>query len=779
MLARRNRKLALSVAGAVAMMGTAEMSSAVVNVFNSTTTTVTANNGSHGDTLTMGSLGHLVLNGIASTTLDTYTGTFSGGGTPNRGTAIITINSNAAGVTKLNVGTTAWGFTPNKTDVIIEGNNVGGTANGSVQLLAGTGTLATGMPLFGAAAGVTGYNGTVLVHELTTGDYDFATYDATVGVKALSTANANDYAQNAFTTGANVLWNTAIPALNSGASINSLTLKGNSLAISGTGSITLPSVGAGAGANGILSIGTNNSIAVPVTANATDGLTVHAFNDLTMSGGITSGWLTKANTGKLTLIGATNITSAANFVTIADGTLSVSANNSLGTNNGVLVVLQGGALQVTSNISVAHPLSTYHANGNLNAIEITGSNVVDFTAGIATRVTTNPTTDGGVSFTGTGTAIISGNVASLGAGLNAYTGPTQIKSGTVVANINNALSQTVSVSNGATLRINSGKNLVRAAAGGGTISLTLAGATAHLDTGTAGDTGTAALTGTMTASSGAALDFDFNGSVNDVDLMNISSTVTAGGTFNVNLNDLNLGTINAGTPYTLFTGGTFTGTPTLVGNVTSTHYALDPSYHGNGLFWDTGAKTLTAQFIVTAQNTISLSATATGTNYADNTNASENPGSAVAGAVHVGGTGANYISEVDGLTSNQNAGSATVDNDLGGNIPVYVMLWTQGDATAANPITVTGGQQIATGTDQWNALQAAYGLTGMAGNDFEYLFKFNSNPFTGGAGAVNWSFAADAGVIIDRIAVVPEPTTFGLAGLGALGLIAGRRRRRD
>jgi hypothetical protein len=62
---------------------------------------------------------------------------------------------------------------------------------------------------------------------------------------------------------------------------------------------------------------------------------------------------------------------------------------------------------------------------------------------------------------------------------------------------------------------------------------------------------------------------------------------------------------------------------------------------------------------------------------------------------------------------------------------------------------------------------AAFGAGG-----FNALFRF---PNHSGAKVFNWDLAG-SGVTVDQLAAVPEPATIGLLGLGALGLLARRRR---
>jgi hypothetical protein len=204
-----------------------------------------------------------------------------------------------------------------------------------------------------------------------------------------------------------------------------------------------------------------------------------------------------------------------------------------------------------------------------------------------------------------------------------------------------------------------------------------------------------------------------------------------------------------------------------------------------------------------ATSTISLTAP-NGTNRADVTNQTivEGPGgsdnltsdNAGTNVVHVTGGGNNYISEIDGLrgigsvNGQYNNGYVQVDTAIG--TPTVVLLWLTGSGigttdvnnTFANGTGLLGSLDAAGGATYdvvSSAADAAYGTLwsqlSAHYSGFNALIRFNSGLST--SNAFNWDFAADPGVTVDRIAIVPEPGAFGLIGAGAMGVLATRRRR--
>jgi fibronectin-binding autotransporter adhesin len=194
-----------------------------------------------------------------------------------------------------------------------------------------------------------------------------------------------------------------------------------------------------------------------------------------------------------------------------------------------------------------------------------------------------------------------GSIEKNGAGIvrltnasgNTYDGGTTISAGTlIVTNTSNSATGTagVQVAGNATL------------GGTGRISGLVTASTAN-SIFSAGDMaitgvssiGTLNLAGGLTAASGANFKFDLNGASSD--LINFgTAAVTLSGT--VTFDFANLGVVQEGTTYTLFTGtgGTWNNTgSTFVFNGPS-GYQLDTTYGTNGYVWDASGHSLSVRF---------------------------------------------------------------------------------------------------------------------------------------------------------------------------------------
>jgi|GEM_PF-4162467 len=195
--------------------------------------------------------------------------------------------------------------------------------------------------------------------------------------------------------------------------------------------------------------------------------------------------------------------------------------------------------------------------------------------------------------------------------------------------------------------------------------------------------------------------------------------------------------------------------------------------------------------------TISLTNTIPGgyTNVADDTNANDNVGGGSPGHVSIV-TPSGTPTEIDGLTSNVSKGSAqigTTGSVFTVNDAYYAMLWiengvsntalinalvtdleTTGDTGSIYDIrSASTGDLDADMLARWTQYQALYGA-------FDILVRFNSFAPDADGSFLNWDFGTGnsySGLKVDQVAVIPEPASLALLGLGAVGLLASRRRK--
>lgn len=314
---------------------------------------------------------------------------------------------------------------------------------------------------------------------------------------------------------------------------------------------------------------------------------------------------------------------------ISGGTVIIGNNNAFGSGTitfgssgarGDMKLLTGGALTVTNTLSLSGAAtsqayiggntaddSTFSGNFNMNAFGSNGSpGTISTPDPIFTAVA-----GGRVNFSGvlTTSASIPRGLIKEGAGVvaftsgtgNTYKGFTQVNEGTLLL-MNSTGSATgdasqlapgtagVIVAGGATL-------------GGTGISTVLASASASNSFFAPGDMtkegissiGTLNLTGGLLAASGATFNIQINGALTDsinfgAGVLDLDGTAT--------FSFASLGTVQTGSPYTLFTGtGDWSGSaPSFLFNAPS-GYSLDTSYGGgSGYVFDTSLHSLTVQF---------------------------------------------------------------------------------------------------------------------------------------------------------------------------------------
>jgi len=152
-----------------------------------------------------------------------------------------------------------------------------------------------------------------------------------------------------------------------------------------------------------------------------------------------------------------------------------------------------------------------------------------------------------------------------------------------------------------------------------------------------------------------------------------------------------------------------------------------------------------------------------------------NPNQAVGGSIAVTGNNNGYVSEVDQLLDpSVNKGSApivTIGDEAGS---IYVMAKLNGTAADIATFLAANNTDVDSSDPQFALLHGAYDSK-FGGGGFNALFKF---PTIAGAKVFNWDFSGTTtpNLTVDQLAVVPEPATMSLLCLGALGLLARRRR---
>ncbi len=317
-----------------------------------------------------------------------------------------------------------------------------------------------------------------------------------------------------------------------------------------------------------ITAGTNNlSLAnnVVLAAGGEAGFNTSSY-DMTVSGIVSGdGMLTKSGSGKLSLSGVNTYTDG---TYITGGSVEVLNNASLGTG---AVEMQGGGLSFGSDLSLSNDIELISATSTIDTSNYTGT------------LTGALSGSGGLTKTGTGTLLLSGN--------NSYTGTTTVSAGTLKLGSNTAYSSTSALILAlGTFDLN-GYNATLASLTGD------AGSTINLGSGLLTLTGTfshdGAITGTGSLSFSGSGDRIVNGSASYT-----GTTTVNGGSFVIGSSSA-YASASVASDVDVNAGGLVGGHGTISGNLTSAGGTVRP---GNSI----GTLTVTGNYTSNASSILSI-----------------------------------------------------------------------------------------------------------------------------------------------------------------------------
>lgn len=561
------------------------------------------------------------------------------------------------------------------------------------------------------------------------------------------------------------------------------------------------------------------------TTNWLGGVAPTSADDVLFDNNATTDLTNTNNVGNIQKVTVTNPTAAVSIggsFTLNNGAGGTVIDMTTATQNlsftGTLTIAPGASNTAVVNVQSGRSLS-------ISTLAITNGQAAQFTGGGTFNITTwtsggsgggnrtlnvdtnNTVTTGGITFNGTARPFIkSGNgtlvVNSLTPASGGQNNPLTATAGTLVLRgatdlYNGTAGNNVTINSGATLSIRPSVS---------TSSYTSTGATSGVDNGLAINlksgsnfdmlddlvrtqnlvqtgTGTILTNLTVGEATGTApiLTFNIGGaSTSDIDRLNMDGAVVVnavGG--KIAFTPLITTTSLTAGAYTFMTFGSLSGAGSFslqnsTITVNSVTYDLTLATNTNSLVLNVIAPTVTANASFTATLPDGY------TRRDDFTDASDNLDN---------NTGSNsqrvfYGIEKDGLnTTPANAlkGSVLVNPAPTASGSIYVAMWLEGTGASFDALALeldgNANYKVRSDTDgetgDITSVEWAY-VESVFGTGFDILFEFNGNP----GPYFNWEFSGLSGLTgVDAVAVIPEPTSLGLLGLGAMGLLARRRRR--